>query len=198
MKIKLISLLISLLFASCVVTNKTDDPLDAASGKSTLRAPGDGTITDSATGLIWKRCPQGQTTSSDDFGAAVSCNGTATLVYYCGTLDDACNGGVSSGTLSSGTTFDSCNSLNTNPAGGFAGKTTWRVPTQSELQSITLNAANNDSAVYNSYFPGVDFTSYFVSSNSISSSNFRAVNANGQLSSRVKTNVTNYLRCVAQ
>ena len=67
---------------------------------------GDGTVTDTATGLMWKRCLEGLTYSPG------SCTGTPTVVNWDGAL-----------------------SLVKNYT-GFAGYTDWRLPNIKELQSI--------------------------------------------------------------
>jgi hypothetical protein len=67
-----------------------------------------GTITDTATGLIWKKCSAGQNNDT-------ACTGSATAFPWDKALQVA-------ETL--------------NSSGGFAGKTDWRLPNIKELQSI--------------------------------------------------------------
>lgn len=68
-----------------------------------------GTVTDKQTGLMWKRCAEGQT--GDD------CNGGEAQKF---TWDEAMKHAVT-----------------VNANGGFAGYEDWRVPTTGELDSIT-------------------------------------------------------------
>jgi hypothetical protein len=89
----------------------------------------DGTVTDSVTNLVWMKCSQGQ--SNDGF-----CGGEAKKFQYCTNRFFNINACDNGSILTSGPAFDSCNSLNNNPAGGFAGRTTWRVPTKDELKSL--------------------------------------------------------------
>jgi len=91
-----------------------------------------GTVTDTANALTWMKCSQGQTYNS----STGACDGSASNLSYCSSNDNSCNGGVSTGNLTSGPAYASCNARNTVPAGGFAGITTWHVPTKTELKLI--------------------------------------------------------------
>jgi len=95
----------------------------------------DFTITDPLTGLIWKKCSEGQ--NNDDTCSAQ----TSYTIYgktfparsyqYCKVNNNSCNGGVNHGILTGGPAFNACNELNKNA--GFAGQNNWRVPTRMEL-----------------------------------------------------------------
>jgi hypothetical protein len=89
-----------------------------------------GTVTDVTHGLTWKKCSEGQTYNS----STGRCNGALGNFQYCGTPDNSCNGGTNTGTLTSGPAYNACNALN--GSGGYAGITTWRVPTKTELKLI--------------------------------------------------------------
>jgi hypothetical protein len=89
---------------------------------------GDGTITDSANNLVWKKCSQGQI-----YDAA--CIGQAVKFQYCTAEDSSCDNGT---VLTSGPAFESCNFLNSYPKGGFAGRTNWKLPTKAELKSLVF------------------------------------------------------------
>jgi hypothetical protein len=69
---------------------------------------GNGTITDTVTELIWKKCSEGQTNDEN-------CTGSATLVNWSQALQAA-------------------ETINSND--GFAEQTDWRLPNIKELQSI--------------------------------------------------------------
>ncbi len=190
MKTKITWILPVLFLASCIISGKNDDLLDPVTGKSTLRDPGDGTITDSATGLVWKKCSQGQTTDT-------LCSGTPTGVQYCNANDNTCNGGSNTGTLNGAGTsaaYTSCNDLN---ASSYAGKTTWRVPTLDELKTINTNTVTEES-VFKIFFPNTGRADYYVSASSLSATQFAAATFLGQTLLFTKTTGIYYLRCVAQ
>ncbi len=195
MKTKIICVLPVLFLAACLVSGHDNDLLDPAIGKSTLRDPGNGTITDSATGLVWKKCSQGQTADS-------SCSGTAGLFQFCSASTNACNGGGGGGNtgtldgVGTSAAYTSCNTLNTVPDGGFAGKTTWRVPTLSELRTINVRS-ETDENVFKIFFPNTPRNDYYVSANSYNSSEASVTTYLGYDYHEPKT--TPYLlRCVAQ
>lgn len=89
---------------------------------------GDGTVTDSATRLMWKQCVEGlsTTTTPCDTGTISSYLWQAALQQV-----DTING-----------------------SGGFAGYTDWRVPSQRELQSLVERACYGP-AINETYFPAV-------------------------------------------
>ncbi len=89
--------------------------------------------------LVWMRCASGQAWNA----AAGDCTGTgkansfgAAQVRFCGSNDNACNGGSDSGALASGEAFDACNALNREK--GTYGITTWRLPAKEELKSLVI------------------------------------------------------------
>lgn len=90
---------------------------------------GDGTVADSTSGLLWKKCTEGQQNDA-------SCSGSVSAYLYCNTASNACDDTVTLTTGLSGSIYATCNSLNSIPSGGFAKKTTWRVPTKDELKSL--------------------------------------------------------------
>lgn len=193
MKLKSV-LFLPLFLAACVVSGKGDDLLDAASARSVLREPGNGTITDAATGLTWKKCSQGQ---SDD----ALCSGAPSTFQYCNADDNTCNG-VTGGILTgSGTSaaYTTCNALNTTPAGGYAGKTTWRVPTYDELRTININALPSDGIAFTVFFPNTDKAANYLSasSNATFATTYLVTNFNGSIAGPTKT-TPNRVRCVAQ
>lgn len=80
----------------------------ASTPDSQLTDNGDGTITDTATGLMWKKCMEGVTGNLCDTGAAADFTWQTALQQP--------------GVINSG--------------GGFAGNTDWRLPNIKELSSI--------------------------------------------------------------
>ncbi|HRP70541.1 MAG TPA: DUF1566 domain-containing protein [Turneriella sp.] len=181
-----------LFIASCIITGKNSDLLDPVNAGLNLRDPGNGTIIDTVTKLVWKRCSQGQ---SDD----AACSLTAATFQYCTSDDNACNGGVDTATLESGPAFDSCNALNSNPSGGYAGYTTWRVPTYDELWTIHVNARETSEAGLNNLFPNLDKAVYYLSATSASYNEYRQVLYKPPVANHTATKTTpSALRCVAQ
>jgi hypothetical protein len=110
-----------------------------------------GTVMDFINSLVWKKCSQGQNNDS-------TCSGTALTYRYCTTNDNACDNGT---IVTSGPLYDTCNSLNTNPVGGFAGRTTWRVPTKTELE--TLVSGISEPYINQSMFPNTKSFNYWSS-----------------------------------
>ncbi len=119
--------------------------------------------------LTFMKCSQGQTWNSE----TNSCDGTAGTYQFCPTDDSACE----LGTLPSGTAYTTCNSLNTNPASGFAGNTIWRLPTRNELKTLihctdnrmpndmyNCNSGNFISPSINNLFPNTVANNYWSSS----------------------------------
>ena len=77
--------------------------------------PGNGTVTDNKTGLMWKKCSEGQSGNDCRSGSAASYTWQAALAQ--------------------------AQTVNTN--GGFATYTDWRVPTITELESIVETQCTN-------------------------------------------------------
>jgi hypothetical protein len=82
--------------------------ITASTPDSQFTENGDGTITDTATGLMWKKCLEGMTGDFCETGAA------ATFTWQAALLRPRV----------------------VNDGGGFAGKTDWRLPNIKELGSI--------------------------------------------------------------
>ena len=91
-----------------------------------------GIVTDNKTGLMWKKCSEGQTWDNN----TNSCNGTAASYVWKSALQQA-------------------QSLNTK--GGFAAYTDWRVPNISELESIVEKQCYQP-AINLNIFPNVSFS----------------------------------------
>lgn len=125
-----------------------------------------GSITDNNTGLVWMRCIISNVAGVPRTGEW--CTDTAIGNYpYCNSSTDDCNGGSSTGSYgvfvggsseSTNTAWRACNLANTNPSGGYAGRTNWRVPSINELQTIIdssgqYNGGGFGSKPYREYFP---------------------------------------------
>ncbi len=95
---------------------------------------GDGTVTDSITGLIWNRCSVGQTWSSN------TCNGTAGTFTWRQALQQA-------------TMANSASHL---------GQTDWRLPNRTELESL-VNISAQSPAIDTTAFPNTAKDWYWTS-----------------------------------
>jgi len=146
------------------------------------------TVKETASGLVWKKCAQGQANDS-------ACSGTASEYTYCAAIDNSCNGGTDTGLLSSGGANDAytaCNALNSNPAGGYGGISNWRVPTKDELIYFTLHSTATE---FSSLFPNRQSGDYW-SANSYIASNATFVAFDGNWYGSGK-DASIYVRCVA-
>jgi len=140
----------------------------------TLVGASDYITTDNVTGLVWKTCSEGLS------GAA------------CAT------GTVGSYKLSPDTATPQCASLNAANSGtGYAGRTNWRLPTVSELQTLA-NYSGVIPTIDALYFPATDASAYYWTSSADVSSATSAwrVYSDGSVSSALKTS-SNDVRCVA-
>ena len=119
-------------------SQECSDGIEASTPDTQLVDNGDGTIKDTLTGLMWKKCSEGQT--------GLECSGDAAGF----TLQEALN-----------------NVQSLNKSGGFAGYKDWRVPNIKELFSIVEKRCANP-AVSVRFFPNTPFssgvTSYLTSS----------------------------------
>jgi hypothetical protein len=90
---------------------------------------GDGTVTDTVTGLTWKRCSEGQTWTG------TTCTGNVSIYNWQGALNRA---------------------KTVNSSGGYAGKNDWRVPNINELRSIVERKCSTP-AINLTVFPNTPF-----------------------------------------
>jgi hypothetical protein len=167
-----------------------------------------GTITDNTTGVTWMKCTQGQVWRS----AENDCQGTgnsgnnygAVQFQWCTALGNDCNGGVVANVLGQGgflngrtsQAYNSCNQLNTNPVGGFANKTNWRIPTIFELETIIDRTYNP--IINPTYFPNSVGGNYWSSTTYLSNTDQTWIVMFG-FGVIVGWNKTNnmYVRCVS-
>ncbi|MDX1960651.1 MAG: DUF1566 domain-containing protein [Leptospiraceae bacterium] len=167
---------------------------------------GNQTIRDNNTGLVWMKCTMSNVSGVPRGGSSCT-TGTAGFIYaFCSTDNHNCNGGVSTLNLqpppwiggSTSSLWNACNNANSNPSGGFAGKTNWRVPTRDELTSLVDYSRTSAPTINETYFPNT------VASNYWSSTTFapNTINAwyvyfvNGSVFSNDKSN-NYYVRCVS-
>lgn len=114
--------------------------IPATTPTSQLTDNGNGTVTDTKTGLMWKQCSEGL--------SGVGClTGTAQTYTWQAALAQA---------------------QTVNTLGGFAGKTDWRLPNIKELRSI-IEKQCYEPAINLTRFPNTDFSTFFWSSSSFAS-----------------------------
>lgn len=146
-----------------------------------LKDRGDGTVSSAYQNLLWQKCETNQTWDG-------ACTGSFSPVSFCSAADDSCNGGSPTGTLDGGGTssaYNYCASLT------MAGRT-WRVPTVAELQEL-FRASRSVPTL----FPGLSTSQYYISSESDSTTNARAVLfLGGTVGTLNKTNLLR-VRCVS-
>ncbi len=95
---------------------------------------GDGTVTDSKTGLMWKKCAEGQD--------PLTCSGSTQSYTWAAALEQA---------------------QTVNNSGGFATYTDWRVPNIKELASIVEEQCYSP-AINTAVFPGTPSSSFWSAS----------------------------------
>ncbi len=122
-----------------VLDQSSERPLIRASTPSSdFIVHADGTVTHLPSGLMWMRCPIGQTFEND------TCTGNAVNGTWLAMMTEA-------QTLNSG--------------GGFAGHTDWRVPNVKELSMIVEHRCNSSPKVNQLLFPGTATGPLWTSSN---------------------------------
>ncbi len=144
-------------------------------GRYTYVDNGDGTVTNTTLALVWKKCSQGQNNDA-------SCSGQAKKYQYCTENTNDCDNDK---VLTSGPAYNACDELNKN--GGFAGRTTWRVPTKEELKTLVYcsqgpnaplddfkdcNDGYNKPTIDTALFPHSVAGDYWSSSTSVSSTTY--------------------------
>jgi hypothetical protein len=137
---------------------------------------GNGTVQDIATNLLWQKCSMGYNNDSNCSDDGNTSNNTATWLNA----------------------ISYCNSLNTNPTGGFGGKTSWRLPNINELHSISIYKTSSLLKINTTIFPNTQ-RGYWSSSIRESSPEFAYVVAfEDPVAVVANSNTTSlsYVRCV--
>jgi hypothetical protein len=112
------------LFSTATVHAACDSNIPASTPDSQLIDNGDGTVTDSKTGLMWKQCVEG-------LSGSTCATGTADTFTWQAALQQP-------GTVNGG--------------GGFAGYTDWRLPDIAELESLVEKQCHSP-AINTTRFP---------------------------------------------
>ncbi len=113
-----------------------------------LQDNGDGTVSDAKTGLVWKKCSEGQSWNA----ASNSCDSSAVTYNWQGALQQA-------------------QDVNAGLAGENLGKTDWRVPNIKELASLVEQKCWNP-AINVFVFPSTPSSSYWSSSPDANNSSY--------------------------
>jgi hypothetical protein len=160
-----------------------------------------GTVFIARQNLIWAKCPQVDTSGANMYNAGLNdCSGgVAGAFQYCSALDNSCdNGTILNGTGTSGV-WSTCNNMNTNPVGGFAGRTSWRVPTFTELIAF-LNVYTVNTSLFPSAVPNSPYNVYWSSSLYVPNPTGYALYVNfpgGSVNNMGNKTNANYERCVS-
>lgn len=155
--------------------NFTNIPLARSfTGPTQYLATTDYTTTDNVTGLVWRSCTEGQTP-----GAACS-GGATTMTWYAA--------------------MNQCSALNLmNSGAGYAGRTTWHLPTAAELDTLPNYGVNNP-AINTANFPATVSNNYWTASTSGNSGDMSNAFFNNFATGRgnlaAKT-TSYYVRCVS-
>lgn len=102
------------------------------------RDNGNGTVTDNITGLMWKKCSEGQANDA-------ACTGAAATYAWSGASN----------------AIDQCENLT------FAGYSDWRLPNIKELMSIADYGAAAAAKINETYFPNTQANTYWSSTYSV-------------------------------
>jgi hypothetical protein len=131
-----------LLGAQPLLAQVCNSSVTATAPDSRYTDNGDGTVTDSQTGLMWRQCSEGQSTT----GTACDTGSAATYTWQ-GALAQA---------------------QSVNNTGGFATYSDWRLPNRNELASLVENSCY-DPAINMTTFPNT-VASYYWSASPLASS----------------------------
>ena len=190
-------LLAILLFLSAGHCKDSEEETDTFAGLAALGSwadNGDGTITDSATGLSWTKCAVGQAYNADFANCQAAGSGTvfgAKSFTYCDSAE-LCTDGATLTADDTSPASIACTSLNYN------GITGWRLPDQYEFGQV-VSSFDYDSIEF--IFPdNPDDKPFWTSSqkedNTANAYAVRMTNSDfGKVFERTKTSV-GYVRCV--
>ncbi len=128
-----LSLLLCLLSAPALQAATCPANNDLSTPTADFTVHGNGTVTHSKTGLMWKQCSEGQS-------GADCATGAATALTWADALTAAANANTA----------------------GFAGYSDWRLPSKQELQSIIETGCYSPS-INNTVFPATASSYYWTS-----------------------------------
>lgn len=128
---------------------------------------GDGTVTDTKTTLIWQKCPEGQSGTNCEIGAAQSYSWQGALQRV----------------------------VSMNSSTGFANQVDWRLPNIKELLSIVEHGCNSP-ALHPDVFPNVAPSVNFWSSTSSAGSKANAIHFGAGITSRPEKTSLGQIRLV--
>lgn len=163
--------------AACTAGNPSSSVIEATPTADFTVDSANGTVTHTKTGLMWKRCAEGQSGTACATGTATAMNWAQALATA--TAANAANGGA-----------------------GFAGHKDWRLPNRKELLSI-VEPCGFDPSINQEMFPATppnySFIHYFWSASSAVSdpaSAWIVVFMYGTSNFKLKSNSNGYVRLV--
>jgi len=158
-----------------------------------------GTVYFSGRNITWAKCSQYNTGTATLYNSGSNnCtggSGTIGTFAYCPAFNDSCNGNVAGQNLDGGgvsPAYSTCNALNS--GAGFAGRTSWRVPTYAELSSLVT--VNVNPAINSTLFPTTTGLEYWSSTSSSTSQAWLVHFGNGVNTVSIKTTAYR-VRCVS-
>ncbi len=154
--------------------NSVDKPVARSfTGPTQYGVTGNYTTTDNVTGLVWASCSEG-------LSGATCATGTASTLVWTNAINQ-------------------CAALNAANSGvGYAGKTTWRLPTSMELESIP-NLGTSSPAIDVAFFPGTVSSTYWSSSTNVAAAAdaWHINMSDGRSYIATSKTTSNPVRCVA-
>lgn len=169
------------------------------SGGGVYQDNANGTVYFSGRNITWAKCSQDNTGTATLYNSGSNnCtggSGTIGTFAYCPAFNDSCNGNVAGQNLDGGgvsPAYSTCNALNS--GAGFAGRTSWRVPTYAELSSLVT--VNVNPAINSTLFPGTASFEYWSATSYSTSQTWQIHFATGVNTASIKTSAYR-VRCVS-
>ncbi len=169
------------------------------SGGGVYQDNNNGTVYFSGRNITWAKCSQDNSGTATLYNSGSNnCSGgsgTIGTFAYCPAFNDSCNGNVAGQNLDGGgmsPAFSTCNALNA--GAGFAGRTSWRVPTFAELSSLVT--VNVNPAINSALFPGTASLEYWSSTAYSTSQAWQIQFGTGVNTASIKT-ASYRVRCVS-
>lgn len=169
------------------------------SGGGVYQDNANGTVYFSGRNITWAKCSQDNTGTATLFNSGSNnCtggSGTIGTFAYCPAFNDSCNGNVAGQNLDGGgvsPAYSACNALNA--GAGFAGRTSWRVPTYAEFSSLVT--VNVNPAINSTLFPGTVSLEYWSATSYSTSQAWQIHFGTGVNTASIKTSAYR-VRCVS-
>jgi hypothetical protein len=181
-----------------------------------MKDNGDGTVSVYSSGLTWLKCTVGQKWNSDKndcTGFTFNDEHGASLLTFCNTGDNSCNGNVDKGILNGdgfSQIYNACSSIDS------GNRSDWRVPTKDELKSIvfcsegpsefplfplpdynTCVSGSKSPAIDETFFPNTVSYLYWTAESDSADDAWAILFDNGFTWTQSKNSSLAYVRCVA-